>query len=228
MIETNVVNLEINELTQEQYKSAKKSGTLNSDAFYMTSSSESLIIPISQGGTNAQTAQEARTNLGFEYGTENPTHIPTTGDGAIYFKIDSEDDGVLPIEEGGTGAITGHEALVNLGAIDYVVEQGTSGIWTYRKWNSGIAECWGHYSTTETNYTTFSPFYGYYGYCYFPENFFIAPPNIQYAGKSGSGFTIAALGGRQDSKDFSVWYLLSSQSGSTSIDIDIQAKGRWK
>lgn len=26
---------------------------------------------------------------------------------------------------------------------DFVVEQGTSGIWTYRKYNSGIAECWG-------------------------------------------------------------------------------------
>ena len=26
---------------------------------------------------------------------------------------------------------------------DYVVEQGTSGIWTYRKWNSGVSECWG-------------------------------------------------------------------------------------
>lgn len=26
---------------------------------------------------------------------------------------------------------------------DRVVEQGTSGIWTYRKWDSGIAECWG-------------------------------------------------------------------------------------
>lgn len=25
---------------------------------------------------------------------------------------------------------------------DYVVEQGTSGNWTYRKWNSGIYECW--------------------------------------------------------------------------------------
>ena len=25
---------------------------------------------------------------------------------------------------------------------DYVVEQGTSGDWTYRKWNSGVAECW--------------------------------------------------------------------------------------
>lgn len=30
----------------------------------------------------------------------------------------------------------------NLG-VDYIVEQGTSGIWTYRKWNSGISECWG-------------------------------------------------------------------------------------
>ena len=31
---------------------------------------------------------------------------------------------------------------------DYVVEQGTStdGMWTYRKWNSGIAECWGIYT----------------------------------------------------------------------------------
>ena len=26
---------------------------------------------------------------------------------------------------------------------DYVVEEGRSGIWTYQKWNSGIAECWG-------------------------------------------------------------------------------------
>ena len=32
------------------------------------------------------------------------------------------------------------------GGQDYVVEQGTSGIWTYRKWASGIAECWGTYS----------------------------------------------------------------------------------
>ena len=30
----------------------------------------------------------------------------------------------------------------NAGAVDYIVEQGISGIWTYRKWNSGILECW--------------------------------------------------------------------------------------
>ncbi len=27
--------------------------------------------------------------------------------------------------------------------IDYIVEQGTSGNWLYRKWNSGLYECWG-------------------------------------------------------------------------------------
>ena len=33
---------------------------------------------------------------------------------------------------------------------DFVEGQGASGIWTYRKWNSGVAECWGNVSTTPT------------------------------------------------------------------------------
>lgn len=33
-------------------------------------------------------------------------------------------------------------AIANLGIADYIVEQGTSGIWTYRKYSSGIIECW--------------------------------------------------------------------------------------
>lgn len=33
---------------------------------------------------------------------------------------------------------------------DRVIEQGTSGIWTYRKWNSGIAECWGIHTMTSS------------------------------------------------------------------------------
>lgn len=32
--------------------------------------------------------------------------------------------------------------------IDYIVEQGVSGIWTYRKWNSGIAECWARFDSS--------------------------------------------------------------------------------
>lgn len=32
---------------------------------------------------------------------------------------------------------------VNALKTDYVVAQGQQGIWTYRRWASGIAECWG-------------------------------------------------------------------------------------
>jgi hypothetical protein len=49
--------------------------------------------------------------------------------------------GTLPIAQGGTGATTAANAVTNLGIKDYVVAAGTSGNWTYRKWNSGVAEC---------------------------------------------------------------------------------------
>ncbi len=42
---------------------------------------------------------------------------------------------------------------------DYVVEEGTSGIWTYRKWSSGIAECWGTQSQTGSTHQWGSAFY---------------------------------------------------------------------
>ena len=34
----------------------------------------------------------------------------------------------------------------SISVVDNVVEQGTSGNWTYRKWNSGIGECWLQYN----------------------------------------------------------------------------------
>ena len=37
---------------------------------------------------------------------------------------------------------------------DYVVEQGTSGNWTYTKWNSGRCELWGKFVQTQTAYAT--------------------------------------------------------------------------
>ena len=33
---------------------------------------------------------------------------------------------------------------------DFILEQGTSGYWSYRKWNSGIAECWCEFSTSNS------------------------------------------------------------------------------
>ena len=48
--------------------------------------------------------------------------------------------------------------ILNALKVDYIVDQGTSGIWTYRKWNSGIAECWG-YKTISTTFASWGSWY---------------------------------------------------------------------
>ena len=85
-------------------------------AFYATGANATPkfgTLPIAEGGTGATSASAARTNLGFTYGTAEPTTAPSTGNGAVYFM---EDDGSpLSIAEGGTGASTASAALTNLG-----------------------------------------------------------------------------------------------------------------
>ena len=62
-------------------------------------------------------------------------------------------------------------------AADYVIEEGTDGIWTYRKWNSGIAECWGTQSFTGINGTAWGNQYtANVGYVDYPVGLFITTP----------------------------------------------------
>ena len=85
-------------------------------AFYATGANATPkfgTLPVAEGGTGATSASAARTNLGFTYGTAEPTTAPSTGNGSVYFM---EDDGTpLSIAEGGTGASTASAARTNLG-----------------------------------------------------------------------------------------------------------------
>ena len=62
------------------------------------------------------------------------------GGASVYATVDLADE---PIEEGTPLNAINMNKLLNKEDNDYIVEQGTSGIWTYRKWSSGVAECWG-------------------------------------------------------------------------------------
>lgn len=59
----------------------------------------------------------------------------------------------LPVESGGTGVATLAELLAALGVKDYIIEQGTSGNWTYQKYASGYADLWWRGTVTPTSYT---------------------------------------------------------------------------
>lgn len=85
------------------------------------------------------------------------------GNSASFPAVIPTDTAALHLREGGTGAAFGKYAesddcldvayhTLKLGGVtvDYVVEQGNSGIWTYRKWASGIAECWGKRTVSVT------------------------------------------------------------------------------
>lgn len=77
---------------------------------------------------------------------------------------------------------------------DYVIEQGTSGIWTYREWNSGMAECWATVSATMT-ITGNNPFTAEGGYVLPAYDFpftFVSAPSIHFSAEIGNGYAIVA------------------------------------
>lgn len=111
---------------------------------------------------------------------------------------------------------------------DFVITQGSSGLWMIRKWNSGVAECWRTISGTITKYTTWNGMYGYQGSASFPSGFFIANPNVQYQTYIGSGFAMPARGACS-TKDNFIWYALSSENtDNVGYTVDCYAIGKWK
>ena len=69
----------------------------------------------------------------------------------------------------------------NTHVADFVVDEGTKGEWTYRKWDSGVAECWGVFMT---KYSTTMPVNGNYATAAetitvnLPENLFSTSPVV--------------------------------------------------
>lgn len=111
---------------------------------------------------------------------------------------------------------------------DYVVASGPSGEWTYRKWNSGMSECWRQDSGHITHYTTWNGFNVFTGSADWPTGLFIANPSVQYNCYIGSGYAIAARGALSTTTKFN-WTAIGSDGGSNiPFYIDVYAIGRWK
>lgn len=183
-------------------------------------------LPVTRGGTGATAPTTARVNLGFTYGTEEPSSAPSTGAGSVYFM---EDDGTpTPISEGGTGATTVEGILANLGIADYVIEQGTSGIWEYEKRNSGIAECWCDISLSSIASTaTWNNMQVYNRTISLPSGLFVEIPIIN-PGRTywGTGYVIGSVVRTATTESF-LWYVFGSTS-SGDILVQFHAKGKWK
>lgn len=64
--------------------------------------------------------------------------------------------------------------------IVYIVESGTSGIWSYRKWSDGTAECWGAYSFLLNLTTQFQNVWAGHTFALaFPDDLFFPETSIE-------------------------------------------------
>lgn len=111
---------------------------------------------------------------------------------------------------------------------DYIVEQGTSGIWTYRKWNSGIAECWGIYESAITGSTSWgSIYYTTIKTVSFPTSLFIECPSCSIT-SIGSNIQGWGTSNRCTKDEIDVFLMRPTSASDGTPTLALHAIGRWK
>jgi hypothetical protein len=117
---------------------------------------------------------------------------------------------------------------------DHITEQGTTGIWTYRKWSSGIAECWGIH--TQTNVAINAPWGSLYesaGYAVdLPSGLFVDTPVFHIlltgTGQSGSGTLLETYSAGSSTQTPNMCAIRPAAATVDILNTSISAKGRWK
>lgn len=123
-------------------------------------------------------------------------------------------------------------------AKDYVVEQGTVGMsgtsstWSYRKWASGIAECWGLYPITGAAINVA------WGYLFetainyqlsFPTGLFVSNPVAHFSTPTATGGVLALeTMGETTKVQTCSFFPVRATPSTIDLTVAIQAIGRWK
>lgn len=132
-----------------------------------------------------------------------------------------------------TFAIGSSDATISIkGAAlsDFVVQQGTSGNWYYRKWNSGRAECWGNIPiNTAITGSIGSIYYAAIENIAFPSGLFINKPLVFANSMSTAVLTVAIRGSTTTKSVFGInlMYPMSYPNAIT-WEVAVEARGTWK
>lgn len=124
-----------------------------------------------------------------------------------------------------------YDALNSGGSADYIVEEGTSGIWTYRKWASGIAEAWGETGMKTVDITSQQG--GIYLTNEITETYqsdifqTIKTVNVN---KSSYNSNSGVFGTAWNTENHTIRYSIfrGNSGGSNQVSVSIYIKGLWK
>lgn len=140
---------------------------------------------------------------------------------------------ITSVISSGVGSIGSFGGDTSVVGADYIIEQGAEGIWTYRKWASGIVECWGaqSYSNIDVSSAWGSVYESAGQKLAFPSGLFTAAPeycSITYGGGSEATLSIEPFG--LPSKTETQTFCLTRAAAATiaNAKVQVHAIGRWK
>ena len=122
-------------------------------------------------------------------------------------------------------------ATASVEPADFILEQGTSGMWTYRKWNSGISEAWGESSLTVATQTAYGN--GFYNGSVInhtlPNGLFNARPmvvaSVSNTGDAQLYYPVIAVT-RAGEINYSI--MSTKSNASATVYVSFRLTGRWK
>lgn len=185
---------------------------------------EKVAFHLKEGGKGAAFGKAAETEGVLELAED--WHLKLTG--ATDLNAAAEKIAVLD-PEGVVRYRTKAELQGDLAA-DYIVSQGTSGIWTFRKWASGVAECWLESELTLTGSTpvAYMNDSAYYSYATFDLPFtFKTQPRAVADGSLGTGMGFVNVLVGSGYSEITA-YVTGNQNSAAITIRSMIVTGRWK
>ena len=128
-----------------------------------------------------------------------------------------------------TGTYTFNCVLPVASQPDFIEAQGTSGVWTYRKWKSGIAECWGTPSVQSGAWSGSSNLYYATKSVSLPSGLFTGSPNVMLTVREAGGAAVTPATTVPSTGSFSTTFArFYGGTDDVLISLAAYAIGRWK
>lgn len=167
-------------------------------------------------------------------GTVRAQVLANTERNIIYFRNWCLDDTghyenfLLPDPDTGLAKNENYLVLTTKNASDYVVAQGSSGGWPYRKWENGWAECWHATKVTPKTFTANGTLY-YTDIITIPYPFNFTSAPVAFVSTYNSNVIGATMNGN-DLGSISLRMITTTNTASDYADrtIKIYVSGRWK